>query len=317
MEIDVIIPVYKPDETLISLLDGLNGQSLPIRRILLINTERQYFEQFAGGRALEQYQNLEVIHISKKEFDHGGTRRFGVEQSRGAIFVMMTQDAVPHDGALLENLTRHLREDMAGGTAAGGAPRAAVAYARQLPGKKCGILERFTREFNYPAKSLIKSAGDLPLLGVKTFFCSNVCAAYRRDIYDQLGGFVERAIFNEDMIYAAGAVKAGYGIAYEAEALVYHSHDYSIWQQFERNFDIGVSQAQHPEVFAGVSSESEGKKLVKAAAAYLRRHHMTRKLPYFYAQCAGKYLGYLLGRHYRMLPRGLILKCTTNQEYWR
>ncbi len=311
----MIIPVYRPDETLLSLLDGLSGQSIKVCRILLINTERRHFERLADSGALERYPNLEVFHISKKEFDHGGTRRFGVEQSRGEIFVMMTQDAVPHDGVLIERLTKHLREDMAAG-AAGDSPRTAVAYARQLPGEKCGILERFAREFNYPAESQVKSARDLPLLGIKTFFCSNVCAAYRRDVYDKLGGFAEHAIFNEDMIYAAGAVKAGFGIAYEAEALVCHSHDYSIRQQFGRNFDIGVSQAQHPEVFGGLSSESEGKKMVKAASAYLRKRQMSRKLPYFYAQCAGKYLGYLLGKHYRMLPRWLVLKCTTNREYW-
>ena len=34
-----------------------------------------------------------------------------------------------------------------------------------------------------------------------------MCAAYRRDIYEELGGFIKHTIFNEDMIYAAGAVK--------------------------------------------------------------------------------------------------------------
>ena len=55
-------------------------------------------------------------------------------------------------------------------------------------------------------------------LGIKTFFCSNVCAAYRREIYEELGGFVKHTIFNEDMIYAAKAVEAGYAIAYAADA---------------------------------------------------------------------------------------------------
>jgi len=56
------------------------------------------------------------------------------------------------------------------------------------------------------------------------------------------------------MIYAAAAVKAGYAIRYEAQAQVIHSHQYTNWQQLRRNFDLGVSQADHPEVFAGVSS---------------------------------------------------------------
>lgn len=55
------------------------------------------------------------------------------------------------------------------------------------------------------------------------------------------------------MIYAAKAVEAGYSIAYAADAEVVHSHNYTNGQQFHRNFDLGVSQAEHPEVFGGVS----------------------------------------------------------------
>lgn len=318
MDIDVIIPLYKPDKTLFALLDKLSRQTLPIHRIILLNTEEKYFERLTyGNREMERYKNLEVFHVSKKEFDHGGTRRFGVKKSHSEIFVMMTQDAIPQDEMLLENLTKHLREEFSDSKASENGRQVAVAYARQLPKEDCSVLERFTREFNYPKESLLKSAENLPELGIKTFFCSNACAAYRRDIYEELGGFVKHTIFNEDMLYAAGAVKAGYCIAYEAEARVTHSHNYTNGQQLRRNFDLGVSQAQHPEVFKGVSSESEGKKLVKAATAYLRKNHMSRQLPYFYSQCFSKYLGYLLGKNYRLLPKRLIWKLTSNRDYWR
>ena len=51
---------------------------------------------------------------------------------------------------------------------------------------------------------------------------------------------MEKTIFNEDMIYAADLIHAGYGIAYAADAKVVHSHNYSCSQQFHRNFDLGV-----------------------------------------------------------------------------
>ncbi|MFR5150572.1 MAG: hypothetical protein ACLTER_14385 [Ruminococcus sp.] len=50
------------------------------------------------------------------------------------------------------------------------------------------------------------------------------------------------------MIYAGTMAKRGYGIAYAADACVIHSHNYSCRQQFHRNFDLGVSQADHPEI---------------------------------------------------------------------
>ncbi len=73
------------------------------------------------------------------------------------------------------------------------------------------------------------------------------------------GGFIQNAIFNEDMIFAGKAVmEDDYAIAYVADAKVIHSHNYNCTQQFKRNFDLAVSQADRPEVFGGIHSESEG-----------------------------------------------------------
>lgn len=305
MIVDVIIPVYKPGQELFALIDKLEKQSLPVNNIILMNTEEKYLERLTYGTGFwEKYKNVKVFHLSKREFDHGKTRHIGVQKSQAEIFVMMTQDALPADEYLLETLVSRLTG------------KTVVSYARQLPAKTCSVLERFTRQFNYPQTSCVKSLEDLQRLGIKTFFCSNVCAAYRRDIYEELGGFIRHTIFNEDMIYAAGAIKAGYSIAYEAGARVYHSHNYTNMQQLRRNFDLGVSQADHPEIFAGVRSESEGKRMVREATRYLKKNHMLKKLPYFYMQCASKYAGYLLGKHYRKLPRKLVMKITTNREYW-
>lgn len=305
MEIDVIIPLYKPGKELFMLLDRLACQTVAVRRIILMNTEQKYFDELTYGTDFaHKYKNVEVYHLAKEEFDHGGTRREAVEKSMAEVFVMMTQDAMPRDRKLLEKLTADLQGDVA------------VAYGRQLAGRTSSVLERFSREFNYPEQSQIKSGADKERLGIKTYFCSNVCAAYRRDIYEELGGFVERTIFNEDMVYAATVINAGYRIAYEAEAKVVHAHNYSCMQQFHRNFDLGVSQADHPEVFGSVRSESEGMRMVKAATGYLKQNHMAGEIPYFYLQCFWKYAGYLLGKRYRKLPRKMVLACTASPNYW-
>ena len=251
-----------------------------------------------------RYPNAEVHHISKHEFDHGGTRHQGVQYSEADVFVMMTQDAMPADSRLIERLTENLMGNVA------------AAYARQLPGEDSSEFERASRTFNYPEASRRKSLADLDTLGIKTFFCSNVCAAYRRDIYEKLGGFIRHTIFNEDMIYAAAVIKAGYSVSYEAQAQVVHAHNYTNIRQLRRNFDLGVSQAQHPEVFGAAASEAEGKKLVAATWRYLRERKRLYRFPGFCVQCAFKYAGYLLGRHYKKLPRGLVMKITENREYW-
>lgn len=306
MVVDVIIPVYKPDSSFFKLIEKLETQTVPVRRIIVMNTEEKYFEQLIyGTKFLEQHRQVVVSHLSKKEFDHGRTRAKGVGKSDAEIFVMMTQDAMPEDSRLIENLTAaFLAEDVA------------AAYARQLPAEDAGPVERYMRNFNYPEDSRVKSLEDLSELGIKTYFCSNVCCAYRRDIYDKLGGFVRHAIFNEDMLYAAKAIQAGYRIAYVAQARVVHSHNYTCGQYFHRNFDIGVSQADHPEVFRAVPSEGEGIRSVRMAARWLRSQKQGWKILGLFWQSGFKYAGYWLGKHYRRLPRRLVLSCTSNREYW-
>ena len=308
MKVDVIIPVYGPGNRLLELFDRLGRQTVPVDRLIIMNTEKylwdKWTETLEPGRLPE---NLSVYHVTKEEFDHGATRDAGIGHSDADVCVCMTHDALPADTNLIKALTDALfsGDDIA------------VAYARQLPATDCNIIERHTRDFNYPDKSRVKRLSDLDTLGIKTYFCSNVCAAYKREIYRKLGGFIRKTIFNEDMIFAAKAMKNGYAVYYAADARVIHSHNYTASQQFHRNFDLGVSQAEHPEIFAAYPSESEGKRMVKDVTVYLRNNHMSAGLPHFYMQCACKYAGYLLGKNYRRLPKKWVLAFTSNKEYWK
>ena len=306
MKVDIIIPVYKPDKTFMDLIRKLESQTVSVNRIILMNTEEKYFQQlFYGTRFLKQYKNIDVYHLSKKEFNHGKTRRQGVKKSDADVFVMMTQDAMPEDEFLLENLLKGLAGE-----------KVAAAYARQLPAKDANPIEAYLREFNYPDRAEIKSAKDIETRGIKAFFCSDVCCAYKREIYEELGGFVRHTIFNEDMIFAATAIKAGYEIAYAAEAKVVHSHNYSCMQQLRRNFDLGVSQADHPEIFESVPSEGEGIKSVKATAKHLKDSGNIKWLPYLVCQSGFKFVGYRLGKGYRKLSHKQVMKLTMNKDYW-
>lgn len=299
--IDVIIPVYKPDSGLRQLLKGLMEQTLLPEHILLVNTEESYFDP----SVLEGIRNVQVIHIKKREFDHGGTRHMAAGMLSGEFLLFMTQDAQPADGRLLEELYRPFFQE-----------RVSVSYARQKPKPGCREAERYTRSFNYGGTDRIKTKEDLPELGIKTFFCSNVCAMYRREDYEGMGGFPRPAIFNEDMIFAGRAIMKGKAVAYCSRAVVLHSHNYTGIQQFKRNFDLGVSQADHPEVFETVPSESEGIRLVKQTAGYLIKRRKPWLLPGLVYQSGCKYLGYRMGKRYRKLPLWVIRRCTTSVSYW-
>ena len=301
--VDVIIPAYHPGKEFATLIKRLEKQSVPIHRIIVMNTEESMW-----NKEWEKLSDvMEIHHLAKSEFDHGGTRAQAAELSDADVMIFMTQDAMPADRELLAELLKALEQD----------ENIAAAYARQLPNAECSFVERYTRAFNYPDRSVVKTKKDMDQYGIKTFFCSNVCAAYKKDIYQKQGGFVRRTIFNEDMIYAGGLIQAGYGIAYAAEAKVIHSHNYNCMQQFHRNFDLGVSQAEHPEIFKGVPSEGEGMRLVKKTLSHLVRSGKIWLIPGFVLQCAGKYAGYLAGKNFRRLPKKFVLWCTMSPNYWK
>ena len=305
--IDVIIPTYKPDKGFELLIEMLQKQTIKPNKIILMNTEKKYICNFLEEtKLLEKYDNIEIYHVSETEFDHGKTRDMGVQRTKAPYFLCMTQDAMPYDNKLIEELLRVLQKD-----------NVASVYGKQLAREKSHILEDFTRKFNYPDKSRIKSKEDLKELGIKTYFCSNVCAAYRRDVYEKLGGFIKKTIFNEDMIYAASVIKTGYKIGYVAEARVIHSHHYTGKQQFQRNFDLGVSQADHPEVFKGIPSEKEGGKLVSSTIKFLVKERRIDQIIPFVYQCGCKYIGYRMGKAYQKLPMAVIKKCSMNCNYWK
>lgn len=308
-KVDVVIPVYKPGEQLSELLNKLLKQSVPVNRIILINTEEKYFDN--KYLIAPTTHAIKVVHITKAEFDHAATRNMGMQMSDADKVLLMTMDAIPQDETLVENLLKAFNNKGANGE------QIAVAYARQLPRDDCRMAECYTRQFNYPDEDRIKTQSDLEKLGIKTYFCSDVCAMYDTAIYKSLGGFVEKAIFNEDMLYAAKAIGNGYAIAYSKDAKVIHSHNYTLKEQFSRNFDLGVSQAEHPEVFANIKSESEGIKLVKSTAGYLCKMGHWYEVPYLFFTSVAKYLGYKNGLNYKKLSAGRILNYTMNKDYWK
>ena len=117
-KVDVIIPAYRPREEFAGLLDALCSQSYPIENIIVMNTE----EKFWNPKWEDAFPKVKVTHLKKEDFDHGGTRRAAAKLSDADIMVFMTQDAVPADQDLIQNLIRPLQEN----------PKVGAAFARQL-----------------------------------------------------------------------------------------------------------------------------------------------------------------------------------------
>lgn len=313
MSVDVIIPTYRPDHKFDQLMKRLRKQTVQPNKIIILNTvpascdsEEARHEQDEFMQKYRELNHATIVHIPQNEFDHGATRDYGASLSNADLVMFMTQDAIPADEYLIEEIIKPFQNPMVG-----------AAYGRQMAMTNADEIEAFTRVFNYPPESRIKTKADLKTMGIKTFFCSDVCAVYRKSLYEKLGGFVKKTIFNEDMIFASKLIQNNYGVAYVAEAKVFHSHHYSYRQQFKRNFDLGVSHAEYKEVFQQVSSTSEGKLLVKKTFQHLAKRHSYLKMVDLFFMSGFKYMGFFFGKRYQRLPKKLVLKWTGTPNYWK
>jgi rhamnosyltransferase len=170
------------------------------------------------------------------------------------IVIFLTQDSILADSYAIEKMVKEFNADSVG-----------VVCGRQLPHKEAGLFAAHARYYNYPAKSRTITKDDIPELGIKAAFVSNSFAAYRKSALQQVGGFPDNVILGEDMAVAAKMVLADWSVRYSAEARSYHSHDYSIIQEFKRYFDTGVFHRVESWLLEDFGvPESEGFKFLKS-----------------------------------------------------
>lgn len=303
MNIVIVIPVFRPDGRLKMCIERLLRQSVMPDRILL----NVLYENPVDREIPEVYmdERIEVRYTPKGEYDRAGSRDTILRELDSDIVIFMVQTAIPQNRYLIEKLTEPFKEE-----------RTAVVYGRHMTDDECSPIECCVRQFNYPPKGMTKSLEDAGKLGIRTFFNSNVCAAYRRRAYLETEGFGKRMIAGEDMLAARRLLEKGWQAVYapEAEVIYYRNDDlYGLWK---RNFDIGVAHAEHPEMIENTKPGKEGVRLVRVTSALLRQNHMEEYLGEVLTRSIVRYLAYQLGRNYERLPEGVVRKCSANKEYW-
>lgn len=281
LRISVIILTLNAEGNLDALLAAIYKQSLPPYEVIVADSESQ-----DNTVAIAESYGATVLPIRRCEFNHGRTRDYALRKSNGEYVLFLTHDAIPSDPRLIETLAKKLAEN---------AQMAAV-YARQLPREDASYMERLVRDYNYPAESHVYTQADIPEHGIKTFFMSDVCAMYKKDIYLQIGGFETDIKTNEDMLYAAKAIHNGYSIGYEASAAVIHSHNFSLKEQYERNYIQGDEIERHREMLTAGSQNSEGIKLVKSVSKEMLSRGKFFTWVYFGFDCVARFLGSKAGK---------------------
>jgi rhamnosyltransferase len=294
--INILIPTLNAGLVLKQILKSLKGQSVPCEIVIADSSSSDETISIATSN------NARAIKIRKEDFNHGRTRNLIASKSSGEIIVFMTQDAIPVDDHCIERLIAPLQKS-----------EIVASFARQIPMSDASPLEQFARIFNYPDVPTVKGLEDVPRLGIKTFFFSNVCSAIKTKEFKELGGFPENIIMFEDLILAAKAILKGHKIAYVPEAAVWHSHNFSLTQQFRRYSDAGISLRNNAWIFNHTKASREGLSFLKQELLYLSRKHQYRWIPYAITESIFKLAGFWLGLH-GIYPRrrASIASCISN-----
>lgn len=299
IKIDVIIPISNPNAKFEQMFLELQKQTVKVNKFIICETVNKKNEFI--NKTPERIEHKQIL---ENEYDHGKTRNECAKDSKADYILFMTQDAIPCNNKLIENLLLGFNE------------KTAAVYAKQVAYPDCNEIEAYTRKFNYPDEDIEKNKSTEEIFGIKNYFCSNVCCMYNKRIFNELGGFEENIILNEDTFFAYNAIQKGYNIVYKANAKVYHSHNYTFEEYMKRNFDIGVSQESSNINFDKFPSTKEGKKLVINSLLYFLLQLKIFECISLIISSYYKYKGYKMGRKYKSLDKNTILKYTMNKKYW-
>ncbi|WP_417913602.1 glycosyltransferase family 2 protein [Candidatus Electronema sp. JM] len=294
MTVSLIIPVWNGGYWLDELLTALARQTLLPDEILLVDSGSTDNSLSIIRRHQTTNPAIRLLEIPQQDFDHGGTRTWAAQQTSGEILICMSQDAIPAADDALERLVRPFHDK----------DRLAATYGRQLPAQDATLFSEHLRRFNYPEQAQCRRWNDRAKFGFKTIFISNSFAAWRREPLATAGYFPQRLLFGEDTLTLAKLLENGYDVLYVSEALVWHSHNYSIMQEARRYFDIGVLHAEEQALlrqFGGAGGA--GRQYVRSELALLLARKKYQLLPEWFCRNAGKFIAYQLGRRHRLLPR--------------
>jgi len=298
VDTSVIILTKNAGDQFENLMKKLNNQTYQDFEVLVIDSG-------STDRTLEiaKEYSCKVYRIKPEEFHHSRTRNLGAELAKGDYLVYITQDALPLNNDFLEMLIKPLENDKVAGV-----------YGRQVAYPNAKPMEKFFYSYFYPDKRKIITPKDLRNLAefyVSHVYISDVCSAMKKEVWKKIK-FDENIIMAEDKKWAMDVLRAGYWLVYEPEAVVYHSHNYTIISAFKRRFDDGVAMKQ---ICGSGGVASKGISYLISEIKYLMRNHKIW-IPYALIYNLARFAGFALGMRYEYIPNVLRKRMSKHSSWW-
>jgi glycosyltransferase involved in cell wall biosynthesis len=301
--ISIVIPVKDGGSDLVRCLEAIGRQQIDEDVEVVIVDSGSTDGSASRARSLGA-----LVHsISASEFHHGRTRNLGAQLATGNTLVFTSQDAYAATDTWLAKLTAPLHDD----------GRVAGVYGRQLPHEDARPPERYFLDFLYGPAPRRQHLEHEDGLSFEATLFSNVNSAMPRRIWEAYP-FSDDIVMSEDQEWSRRILLDGYVVVYEPEAVVHHSHAYSVAGAMRRFFDSGVSAER-----SYVAGEHSKAALRGAAARYAQGEvswlwstGQRRWIPYAALYELAKFTGLQLGRRHRLLPASLKTRLSAYPAYW-
>lgn len=284
IDIDIVCPIYKDSQTLEALVQSFATQKdVKIKHIVFPVTLSHTEEDDVIRDIINRYK-ITSFELEKEQFSHSLTREKAIrDYCTSRIVVMISQDIKLTNENVFYNLVKSIDEK-----------ETVYNFAKQICTNKS--IEKYIRAKNYPTESYIVTNDDVEKMKFMAYFASDACSAYDREIFMKVNGYGGYNIMmSEDALYSKIILDAGYKKKYCADAVVEHSHKYTLKQLYKRYYDTGIFQSQ-VTFFKDVKMEGSGMKLAMYVLKQALKHFDIPVLFRWLPDMSARYLGMKKGK---------------------
>ncbi|MEC9388321.1 MAG: glycosyltransferase [Pseudomonadota bacterium] len=225
----IIIPTCNGGEIFKKVLKKVLAQRAPWEyEVIVLDSE----STDGTVEVIQSHQDVIYKKIKRVNFNHGGTRNYGVSIAKGEFVAFLTQDALPTSEFWLYDLVTMLERF----------PNAAGVFGKHVAHDDATFFtrkeleEHFGRFATLPL--VLSSDRKRPEnIGVEEWknllhFYSDNNSCLRKSIWKKLP--YPEVQYGEDQLWADAIIKAGFTKLYCPTAVVKHSHDYEPEDVYER-----------------------------------------------------------------------------------
>jgi rhamnosyltransferase len=300
--VSVILPTRNNETCIGDLLSSIFSQNFNGKiEVLIMDSSEDRTPEIATKYS--KTKNLRIVRVEPEDYNYGGTRNLGVSMTEGDILVFISTDVEIRDKYWLNRLVSKLEDPLVAGV-----------FGRQIPKDDASPMEEFFIKYTYPSQGKVFHFNN-SLINVDFFF-SNTNSAIKRKVWEQIP--LPEMLKSEDQEWAKRALLFGYTIIYMAEAVVYHSHNYTLKKVFKEYFDSGATM---PYVYNHIAITPpnfivRGLKYKINQFKYFVKRHYFKHIPYSIIYDFTKFLGYLLGTNYKFIPIKIRKILCRKSNHW-